>query len=95
MADEPLKRKLSALKRAGTPAAARKRAKAAGARVGEEGVTREPLGVEAYLAGAELQTAHGRMFVHQRTRSEMDKGTARFLRRLAKLQESSLKLDCH
>lgn len=96
MAGDPLKRKLSALKRAGSPAAARKRANAAKAGgPSGDGVAREPIGVEAYLPGAELQTPHGRMYVHQRARSEMDKGTARFLRRLAGLEERSLKLDCH
>ena len=99
MANERLSRRLSALKipqPAKAPGPARRPASAAAKRkAAAAGRTSEPLGVEVYLPGAELQTYEGAIYVHERRRSEMDKGTARFLRRLAKLQEKTLRLDCH
>ena len=41
----------------------------------------EPVGVETFLPGGELVTGHGSMYLHERRRSELDKDTARFLRR--------------
>ena len=94
-----LSQRLAALKkpgRAGAPrAAARARpARASQARAAGD-LVREPDGVEAFLLGGEVVTAHGPVYLHQRTRSQMDKGTARFLRRLAKLEARARKLDCH
>lgn len=103
---ESLKRKLGALERPsvpvrlpGRPAATalpkpvRKARKPAVRGSREPG--RVPVGVESYLPGGELQTELGAFYVHERRRSELDKGTAQFLRRLAKAEKQALKLDVH
>ncbi|MBI5836149.1 MAG: ribonuclease H-like domain-containing protein [Candidatus Eisenbacteria bacterium] len=76
------------------PAAAR-RAGSAGASVARSEVHIEPVGVEVYLPGGEIDTAHGPLFLHERRRSELDKFTARFLRRLDAARKRALKLDLH
>jgi uncharacterized protein len=90
-------RPASGVARSAAAAAPRPRTRSAGARAvarpGEPHAA--PLGVEVYLPGAELHTAHGAVYVHERGRSEMDKGTAAFLRRLAAALKRAAKLDVH
>src|SRR5437773_12219843 len=61
----------------------------------EDGLRAEPVGVEAYLPGEEVQVAAGAYFLHRRVRSELDKGRGMFLRRLAPCQQRTRTLDCH
>ena len=99
MASERLAARLRALRRpAPVPAPRRARAKTGAARARSAGpraaaARAEPLGVETYLSGGEVLTPHGPIFVHQRLRSEMDRYTARFLRRLDAVSRRSAKLD--
>jgi uncharacterized protein len=62
-------------------------------RAGE--VHAEPVGVEVFLSGAERRNRHGAIYVHERLRSEMDKYTARFLRRLDAAIRRAARLDTH
>jgi uncharacterized protein YprB with RNaseH-like and TPR domain len=93
VASDRLSARLRALQRPGP--AARPRARSAGARATAGETRAEPLGVGVFLPGAELVTAHGPIYVHQRMRSEMDRSTGAFLRRLTAARKRAVKLDVH
>ncbi len=93
-----MKARLSGLPRAGArqlPSLAGAARKGARLKPRSAGITAEPLGVEIYLPGQVRENEHGPHFVHTRGRSEMDKGTAQFLRRMQRVGQRALKLDVH